>query len=62
MAIFSDFSLAELIPCKSCLRFMSDFASAKNRNAAEGKKKNKPQTISNSLDWWWDTDEKYAHN
>lgn len=42
---------------------MSDFASAKNRNAAEGKKKkNKPQTISNSLDWWWDTDEKYAHN
>lgn len=40
---------------------MSDFASAKNRNAAEGKK-NKPQNISNSLDWWWDTDEKYAHN
>lgn len=41
---------------------MSDFASAKNRNAVEGKKKTKPQTISNSLDWWWDTDEKYAHN
>jgi len=39
MAIFSVFSLVELILCKSYLRFMSDFASAKNKNAAEEKKK-----------------------
>lgn len=32
------FSLVELILCKSCLTFMSDFASTKNRNAAEEKK------------------------
>lgn len=58
MAIFSVFSLAELILCKSCLRFMSNFASAKNRNAAEEKKKE----VSNIAVWPWDTDEKYAHN
>lgn len=41
---------------------MSDFASAKNRNAAEGRKKKKEREVSNILVWPWDTDEKYAHN
>lgn len=55
MAIFSVFSLAELILCKSCLRFMSNFASAKNRNAAEEKKKKRSfQYCSLTMGYWWE--------
>lgn len=57
MAIFSVFSLVELILCKNCLRFMSDFACAKNRNAAEGKKKKRKrgfQYSSLTIGYWWE--------